>query len=47
MVGTTHSRVNFFMNRFRKLGFIGYNCKIEVHRSLLNLVLHEQPQIKT
>jgi CRP/FNR family cyclic AMP-dependent transcriptional regulator len=46
MVGTTRSRVSFFMNRFRKLGFITYNGHIEVHKSLLNLVLHEQPQIK-
>src|SRR5476651_627815 len=45
MIGTTRSRVSFFMNRFRKLGFISYNGHIEVHRSLLNLVLHEQPQI--
>jgi len=35
------------MNRFRKLGFISYNGQIEVHKSLLNLVLHEQPHIKT
>ena len=46
MIGTTRSRVSFFMNRFRKLGFISYNGHIEVHRSLLNLVLHEQPHIK-
>jgi CRP/FNR family cyclic AMP-dependent transcriptional regulator len=46
MIGTTRSRVSFFMNRFRKLGLISYNGHIEVHRSLLNLVLHEQPQIK-
>lgn len=46
MVGTTRSRVSFFMNRFRKLGFISYNGTIEVHKSLLNLVLHEQPEIK-
>lgn len=46
IVGTTRSRVSFFMNRFRKLGFISYNGKIEVHKSLLNLVLHEQPEIK-
>ncbi len=45
MVGTTRSRVSFFMNRFRKLGFISYNGHIEVHKSLLNLVLHEQPHI--
>ena len=45
MIGTTRSRVSFFMNRFRKLGFITYNGHIEVHKSLLNLVLHEQPHI--
>lgn len=47
MIGTTRSRVSFFMNRFRKLGFIDYNGGIEVHSSLLNVVLHDQPQIKT
>jgi CRP-like cAMP-binding protein len=47
MIGTTRSRVSFFMNRFRTLGFIDYNGHIEVHRSLLNLVLHEQPHVKT
>ena len=41
MVGTTRARVNFFMNRFRKLGFIKYNGEIEVHPSLLNVVLHD------
>jgi CRP/FNR family cyclic AMP-dependent transcriptional regulator len=46
MIGTTRSRVNFFMNRFRKLGLINYNGGIEVHRSLLNMVLHEKPEIK-
>jgi len=45
MIGTTRSRVSYFMNRFRKLGFISYNGHIEVHKSLLNLVLHEQPHI--
>jgi len=47
MIGTTRSRVSFFMNRFRRLGLISYNGHIEVHKSLLNLVLHEQPRIKT
>ena len=47
MIGTTRSRVSYFMNRFRKLGFISYNGHIEVHKSLLNLVLHEQPHIGT
>ncbi len=47
MIGTTRSRVSFFMNKFRKLGFIHYNGGIEVHRSLLNVVLHDTPQIKT
>ena len=42
MIGTTRSRVSFFMNRFRKLGLISYNGHIEVHKSLLTLVLHEQ-----
>jgi len=47
MIGTTRSRVSFFMNRFRKLGFIKYNGHIEVQSSLLNVVLHEQPEIET
>jgi CRP-like cAMP-binding protein len=42
MIGTTRSRVSFFMNRFRKLGFIEYNGRIRVHRSLLSVVLHDQ-----
>jgi CRP-like cAMP-binding protein len=42
MVGTTRSRVSFFMNRFRKLGLIDYNGRIRVHKSLLNVVLHDQ-----
>jgi CRP/FNR family transcriptional regulator, cyclic AMP receptor protein len=46
MIGTTRSRVSFFMNRFRKLGLIDYNGQIEVHSSLLNVVLHEKPEIK-
>ena len=41
IVGTTRSRVNFFMNRFRKLGFIEYNGGVKIHRSLLNVVLHD------
>ena len=45
MIGTTRSRVSFFMNKFRKNGFIDYNGKIEVHRSLLDAVLREKPQI--
>ncbi|MDB5656757.1 MAG: Crp/Fnr family transcriptional regulator [Tardiphaga sp.] len=45
MIGTTRSRVSFFMNKFRKLGFISYNGKIEVHNSLLNAVLNDRPQI--
>ena len=44
MIGTTRSRVSFFMNRFRKLGFIDYNGRIRVHKSLLNVVLHDQLQ---
>jgi CRP/FNR family transcriptional regulator, cyclic AMP receptor protein len=50
MIGTTRSRVSFFMNKFRKLGFIDYNGgngSIEVHSSLLNVVLHEEPHINT
>ncbi len=46
MIGTTRSRVSFFMNKFRKLGFIKYNGHIEIHSSLLNMVLHDQPQLK-
>ena len=41
MIGTTRSRVNFFMNKFRKLGFIEYNGKIKINKSLLTVVLHE------
>jgi CRP/FNR family cyclic AMP-dependent transcriptional regulator len=47
MIGTTRSRVSFFMNKFRKLGFIEYNGRLEVHNSLLNVVLHDKPEIKT
>jgi CRP/FNR family transcriptional regulator, cyclic AMP receptor protein len=47
MIGTTRSRVSFFMNKFRELGLIDYNGRIEVRNSLLNLVLHDRPQIKT
>jgi CRP-like cAMP-binding protein len=47
MIGTTRSRVSFFMNKFRKLGFIDYNGGgLEVHSSLLNAVLHDEPQIR-
>ena len=46
MIGTTRARVSYFMNKFRKLGFISYNGGIEVHSSLLNMVLHEKPEIK-
>jgi hypothetical protein len=42
MIGTTRSRVSFFMNRFRKLGLIEYNGRIRVNKSLLNVVLHDQ-----
>lgn len=41
MIGTTRSRVNLFMNKFRKLGFIEYNGEIKVNKSLLTIVLHE------
>ena len=46
MIGTTRSRVSKFMNKFRELGFISYNGSIEVHSSLLGVLLHDQPQIK-
>jgi CRP/FNR family cyclic AMP-dependent transcriptional regulator len=46
MIGTTRSRVSFFMNKFRKLGLIDYNGHIEVHNSLLNAVLHDKPRLK-
>ena len=42
MIGTTRSRVSFFMNRFRKLGYIEYKDRIRVHKSLLNVVLRDQ-----
>ena len=42
MIGTTRSRVSFFMNRFRKLGLIEYNGRIRVHKTLLNVVLHDE-----
>ncbi len=47
LIGTTRSRVSFFMNKFRKMGLISYNGKLQVHKSLLNLVLHDDPHIKT
>ena len=47
MIGTTRSRVSSFMNKFRKLGFIDYNGGLEVHSSLLNVVLHDEPHINT
>src|SRR5471030_3267990 len=46
MIGTTRSRVSFFMNKFRKLGLISYNGRIEVHNSLLDAVLREKPQLQ-
>ncbi len=46
MIGTTRSRVSFFLNKFRKLGFISYNGKIEVHGSLLDAVLRDKPQLQ-
>ena len=46
MIGTTRSRVSFFMNKFRKLGLIDYNGGIEVHSSLLNVVLHDEPHVR-
>jgi CRP/FNR family transcriptional regulator, cyclic AMP receptor protein len=47
MIGTTRSRVSFFMNKFRKLGLIDYNGHLEVHSSLLNVVLHDDPHINS
>ena len=46
MIGTTRSRVSTFMNKFRKLGFINYNGVLEVHNSLLNVVLHDNPHLR-
>jgi CRP/FNR family cyclic AMP-dependent transcriptional regulator len=46
MIGTTRSRVSFFMNKLRKLGYIEYNEKLEIHNSLLNVVLYNKPEIK-
>jgi CRP/FNR family transcriptional regulator, cyclic AMP receptor protein len=46
MIGTTRSRVSTFMNKFRKLGFIDYNGALEVHNSLLNVVLHDNPHLR-
>ena len=46
IVGTTRARVSTFMNKFRELGFISYNGHLEVHNSLLNVVLHDRPQIR-
>jgi CRP/FNR family transcriptional regulator, cyclic AMP receptor protein len=46
MIGTTRSRVSSFMNKFRQLGFINYNGGLQVHSSLLNVILHDEPRIK-
>jgi CRP-like cAMP-binding protein len=46
IIGATRSRVTFFMNKFRKLGLIKYNGKVEVQRALLNFVLNERPHIE-
>jgi CRP/FNR family cyclic AMP-dependent transcriptional regulator len=47
MIGTTRSRVSTFMNKFRKLGFIEYNGELKVHNSLLNVVLHDNPHLRS
>jgi CRP/FNR family transcriptional regulator, cyclic AMP receptor protein len=47
MIGTTRSRVSTFMNKFRRLGFIEYNGELRVHSSLLNVVLHDNPHLRT
>jgi CRP/FNR family transcriptional regulator, cyclic AMP receptor protein len=46
LIGATRSRVNFFMNKFRKLGLIKYNGKLEIQKALLNFVLHDRPHIE-
>jgi CRP/FNR family cyclic AMP-dependent transcriptional regulator len=47
MIGTSRTRLNFFMNKFRQLGFIDYNGSIKVQRSLLNILLHDRPQTES
>ena len=46
IIGTTRSRVSTFMNKFRNLGFIKYNGDLEVHNSLLNVILHDKPELR-
>jgi len=46
MIGTTRSRVNYFMNKFRNLGFIEYNGEIHINNSLLSVVLHDQVSVQ-
>jgi CRP-like cAMP-binding protein len=46
MIGTTRSRVSRFMNKFRRLGFIDYNSELEIHSSLLSVLLHDEPEIR-
>ena len=46
MIGTTRSRVSFFMNKFRQLGFIEYNGSLKIHNALLNVVLHDNPRLR-
>jgi CRP/FNR family transcriptional regulator, cyclic AMP receptor protein len=46
MIGTTRSRVSSFMNKFRELGFIEYHGDLKVHSSLLNVILHDDPQLR-
>jgi CRP-like cAMP-binding protein len=45
MIGTTRARVSFFMNKFRKLGYIDYNGRLKIHNSLLNVILYDKPEI--
>jgi CRP/FNR family transcriptional regulator, cyclic AMP receptor protein len=47
MISATRSRVSFFMNKFRKLGFVEYNGTLEVHNSLLNVILYDKPEVRT
>jgi CRP/FNR family transcriptional regulator, cyclic AMP receptor protein len=46
MIGTTRSRVSSFMNKFRQLGFIHYNGDLQIHNSLLNVILHDKPELR-
>jgi len=47
MIGTTRSRVSFFMNKFRRLGFLEYNGELKIHNSLLNVILYDDPSFRS